>query len=101
MREYRYLCATKWLSPLGRGAVRREGREINGGRNAREKLRHDVRGGRGEEDAVTVVACGNEMIGLGRQSAKKRKTVGSRGAEACPGFELEGIGERGKQCGGE
>jgi hypothetical protein len=49
-------------------------------------------GGGGEEDAVAIVAGGNEMVGLGGQGAEERKAVGSCGAEACPGFELWSVG---------
>ena len=90
MREYRYLCATKVLCGFGRCSGRREGCEVNGWGFAREKLCHDVCSGRGEEDAITIVAGGKEMSWFGWQGAEERKTVGSCGAEACPGFELRG-----------
>jgi hypothetical protein len=101
MREYRYLCATKRLCQFGRGAGWREGREVDGRGNAGEKLRHDVRGGGGEENAIAVVASGDEMVRFCGQSAEERKAVGSCGAETCPGFELRGVGQRGKQRDGE
>jgi hypothetical protein len=37
---------------------------VDGRGNAGEKLCHEVSGGRGEEDAVAVVAGGDEMVGL-------------------------------------
>ena len=82
-------------------ACRGEWREVDGRGFAGEKLRHDVGGGGGEEDAVAVVAGGEEMVGLVGESAEEGKTVGSCGAKTGPGFELRGVGERGKQGGGE
>jgi hypothetical protein len=96
MREYRYLCATKVLCGFGRCSGRRERCEVNGWGFAREKLCHDVCSGRGEEDAVAIVAGGKEMSWFGWQGAEEWKTVGSCGAEACPGFELRGVGKGGK-----
>jgi hypothetical protein len=67
--------------------------EVDRGDFAGEKLRHDVCGCGGEEDAVAVVARRDEVVGLCGQGAEERKTVGGCGAKACPGFELRGFSE--------
>jgi hypothetical protein len=60
-----------------------------------------MRGGGGEEDAVTIVAGGKEASWFGWQGSEEWKTVGSCWPETGPGFELRGVGERWKQCGGK
>src|SRR6185437_3982405 len=66
----------------------READEIDGRSFSDEKLRHDVRGCRSEEDAVAVVSGGYELMGAIRQRAEEGKTIRRRRTEAGPGFEL-------------
>ena len=56
-------------------------------------MRHNVGGGWGEKDAVAKVAGGEKVVGLGGESAKKRKSIGSCGTKAGPCLELCGVGE--------
>jgi hypothetical protein len=68
-------------------ARRGEGGEIGGRGFAGEKLCHDARGCRGEENAVAVVAGGNVMIRSTGDSAEEWETVGSGGTKASPAFK--------------
>ena len=75
--------------------------EVDGGSFVGEELCHDECGCGGEEDSVAVVACGDEVVGVFGKSADEGKTVGCCGAQTGPGFELWGVGDGRKQCGGE
>jgi hypothetical protein len=81
---------------LERGSHGRERGEVDRRGFAQENLCHEESGGRSQEDAVAVVASGEEMVGMAGKRAEKRKAVGSSGTEACPGFELRGCGQRRK-----